>query len=517
MQLRAAAPALASPRPAALARRAQLPVRAPSSAPITHSATGTSRAPRALQSVAHGGTRSSTQSVPAESVCTTRAARQARQRLERLGVVADRTRNSASSRPSGSAAHVDARGRRGARPAATARAVTAAITARRLADRRVPATVPASGVTRRLRAGVRHSVMVPAAQAAALERLADTADARGRDADAADAGHRQPVRDDDVRAAQAARRLRAPGPLRGRGGRHAAQGPRDRAVPRRPRSRATTSSSRSAATAPSTRSANGLAGSRHRARPACRAARRTSTAACSASRPTSSTPRSTCSASPTPGSRGRSTSRRVNDRWFTFSAGAGLDATRRRARRPPPAAQGALRPVVLRAGRRSRRSSRSTWSTRRTSSPTLAGRGDARASASSSRTPSPTPTSAAGRSRSRPARALDSGDLSGVVLEPRQRARPADDRLPAALQARAGRPPPAGARLRRPRRPARALRRRAPGARPGRRRLHRRRTRRRSSASPPAAAASWPEPVAQPPVGRDAVGVEDRLDRAQAR
>ena len=42
---------------------------------------------------------------------------------------------------------------------------------------------------------------------------------------------------------------------------------------------------------------------------------------------------------------------RVNDRWFTFSAGAGLDADRRRARRQPPAAEGALRPVVLRPGR----------------------------------------------------------------------------------------------------------------------------------------------------------------------
>ena len=51
--------------------RSRVREEAPSSAPITHSATGRSRLPRALQSVAPGGTRSSTQSVPAEIVCTT--------------------------------------------------------------------------------------------------------------------------------------------------------------------------------------------------------------------------------------------------------------------------------------------------------------------------------------------------------------------------------------------------------------------------------------------------------------
>ena len=94
---------------------------------------------------------------------------------------------------------------------------------------------------------------------------------------------------------------------------------------------------------------------------------------------------------------------RVNDRWFTFSAGAGLDATRRRARRPPSAAEGAARPLVLRAGRDRRVPREVRRQRRRRSSPTWPAR-RRRAPPCSCRTPSPTPTSAAGRSRSRPVR-----------------------------------------------------------------------------------------------------------------
>ena len=68
---------------------------------------------------------------------------------------------------------------------------------------------------------------------------------------------------------------------------------------------------------------------------------------------------------------------------------------------------------------------------------------------------------------------LASGDLSGAVLDARQRARRPDDRLPAAVPARAGRRPPARPRVRRARRAARALRRRPARPGPGRRRLHR--------------------------------------------
>ncbi len=57
------------------------PLEAPSSAPTTHSATGPSRAPRALHSVACGGRRSSIQSVPAERTWTTARPAEPRQRL----------------------------------------------------------------------------------------------------------------------------------------------------------------------------------------------------------------------------------------------------------------------------------------------------------------------------------------------------------------------------------------------------------------------------------------------------
>ena len=163
---------------------------------------------------------------------------------------------------------------------------------------------------------------------------------------------------------------------------------------------------------------------------------------------------------------------RVNDRWFTFSAGAGLDATRRRARRQPSAPEGALRPVVLRPGRGRDVPGEATSSTRRASSPPPAA-ARARASACSCRTRSPTPTSAAARSAWPTAPHLQSGDLSGAVLT---RANAID--VPTiAYRLLAQRARVDGHRrvdvVRRARRAARALGRRAAGARPGRRRLHR--------------------------------------------
>ena len=92
-----------------------------------------------------------------------------------------------------------------------------------------------------------------AALARAPPRSSARAHSSGAGADQAHAGDRQPVRDDDVRPAQAPRRLRAAGPLRGRGGRHPGAAATPPSCAARPRTRATTSSSRSAATARSTR------------------------------------------------------------------------------------------------------------------------------------------------------------------------------------------------------------------------------------------------------------------------
>ena len=95
------------------------------------------------------------------------------QRLEHLGVVADDEELGLLVRRR-EHGHVDARGRGGGTVGA-ARAVMAAITARILPDR-----APATPRSRNdgSSAGV-PTVMVPAAQAAALERLADSVDARG--------------------------------------------------------------------------------------------------------------------------------------------------------------------------------------------------------------------------------------------------------------------------------------------------------------------------------------------------
>ena len=83
--------------------------------------------------------------------------------------------------------------------------------------------------------------------------------------------------------------------------------------------------SRSAVTAPSTRPRTASPARTCRSR-SCPAAARTSSAACSASRPTSWTRPSTCSSSPTSSCRGAIDLGRVNGRYFVFSSGVGLDA-----------------------------------------------------------------------------------------------------------------------------------------------------------------------------------------------
>ena len=73
--------------------------------------------------------------------------------------------------------------------------------------------------------------------------------------------------------------------------------------------------------------ANGLVGSDTPLFLPARRPHQRATAGSSGSPPTSSTPPSTCSASPTTGSPRRVDVGRVNDRYFLFSAGVGLDAS----------------------------------------------------------------------------------------------------------------------------------------------------------------------------------------------
>ena len=65
---------------------------------------------------------------------------------------------------------------------------------------------------------------------------------------------------------------------------------------------------------------------------------------------------------------------KVNDRFFLFSAGVGLDACGRRARRRPPPAQGAAGRVVLRLDGDARRSTATTWCIHHGSRPSSATR-----------------------------------------------------------------------------------------------------------------------------------------------
>ena len=145
----------------------------------------------------------------------------------------------------------------------------------------------------------------------------------------------------------------------------------------------------------------------------------------------------------------------------------------RRARRPPPAPEGALRPLVLRAGRGRRRSCEKYVVNPPQVVATAGGEETQRRQRVRPERAALHVLPHAARSTSSDGAALDSGDLSGVVLT---RANALDVPTIAyrllAERARGRRPPPR-ARVRRARRPARALGRRPPGAGPGRRRLHR--------------------------------------------
>ena len=246
----------------------------------------------------------------------------------------------------------------------------------------------------------------------------------------ADADHRQPVRDDGLGPAQEPRRLRAPGPLRGRGGRHRGPEPRDRDRPRGARRRLRHRRRLRRRRHPE----RGRQRPRRHRRPglgASRAARPTSSPARSGSRPTSSTRPSTCSASPTTSGRGGSTSARVNGRRFVFACGVGLDATVVDAGRRPPEAQGARAASGTTPGPRSRASTAQYLR-----NPVRCGDGDRRraqprASRRSSRTPTRSPTSATARCGSARAPSSHNGTLSAAVLERADPARHAERSPPA--------------------------------------------------------------------------------------
>ena len=123
----------------------------------------------------------------------------------------------------------------------------------------------------------------------------------------AHADHRQPLREHGLRpAAPSGRATRCRAASRWTPWTREARGHATSSAARR-RTRTTTWSSRSAATAPSTKRRTACSAPRPRSA-ACRAARRTCSARCSASPATSSTPPSTCSRWPTTGARARSTS-----------------------------------------------------------------------------------------------------------------------------------------------------------------------------------------------------------------
>ena len=142
----------------------------------------------------------------------------------------------------------------------------------------------------------------------------------------ADAGDRQPLRDDRLRPAEEPRRLRAARPLRGPRRRHRGPRPRHRAVPRgRQRGLRRGRRVRRRRHRQRGRQRPGRLATRRCA--ACPAAAPTSTAGCSGSPPTSSTRPSTCSALAHDWRPRRVDVGRVNDRYFLFSAGVGLDAS----------------------------------------------------------------------------------------------------------------------------------------------------------------------------------------------
>ena len=179
----------------------------------------------------------------------------------------------------------------------------------------------------------------------------------------ADADHRQPVRDDGLGPAQEPGRLRAPGPLRGRGGLHRGAEPRDRDRPRGDRRRLR----------PGRRLRRRRHAERGRQRPrraptsrsrSSPAARPTSSRARSGSRTTSSTRPSTCSGWPTASSHAAIDLGIANGRRFVFSCGSGLDASAAMRVDRRPKLKATRRAVLLHLGRASPPSIATTCATR---------------------------------------------------------------------------------------------------------------------------------------------------------
>ena len=190
-----------------------------------------------------------------------------------------------------------------------------------------------------VRAG-RHARLLPPPRLALVRGRSDCDRARGaparrpsararaaRRSPSADAGHRQPVRDDDVRpAASTSSSTRCRAATRSRRSTPSAAATRPSCAARPP-ARATTSSSPSAATARSTRPPTA---SPARDTPlTCLPGGATNVYCRDARHPQRRRRRHRAPAarSPTTGRRARSTSARVNGRWFTFAAGVGLDAS----------------------------------------------------------------------------------------------------------------------------------------------------------------------------------------------
>ena len=172
----------------------------------------------------------------------------------------------------------------------------------------------------------------------------------------------------------------------------------------------------------------------------------------------------------------------VNERRFLFSSGLGLDASRRQARRLPPAPEGALRPVLLRVVRvrrvpgqvRRQAAAAGDRDRRRRGRPGRDGAGP------EGRALHLLPQAADPRGARRDADRPDAGGRRAAVDAADGHA---GRDVPAVLGAREAGAPPAGRRVRGRARGRRAQRRRARGAAARRRRLHRRCRPRRATAS----------------------------------
>ena len=139
----------------------------------------------------------------------------------------------------------------------------------------------------------------------------------------------------------------------------------------------------------------------------------------------------------------------VNERYFLFSAGVGLDASVVEQRRRPPSAEDALRRVVLHAGPRSRPSTATTWSIRRGCAAEL---GAETVDGVTTIVQSAEPYTYFGERPVHMAEgaSLDSGDLAGVVLRRASRGRRPGDRLAGAVGPRPRHPSPPRRAVHRP-------------------------------------------------------------------